>query len=216
MKKLLFTIVFTIILSISAFAQYKPFQFGLNVSPGIDMTKTNMEGIVETGSNFSFNWGFMGNFYFVENYGFSTGFNIMNQKGDYDFIDTYDSTFNTTNCKIKNQYLEIPLNFLMRTEKFGDFRIFSNIGYGLGICLNSKGEYTNPTNHQQKITSDEFKKIRHAFILKLGVEYNVYKSSCLTLALKYNDNFTNIYKKNNTFQHNIMLNSLCLEIGFMF
>lgn len=212
MKKILLTFVIFISMAISGFAQYKPFQFGLNISPGINMTKANSENIIETKNNISFNWGFVGNFYFVENYGFSTGFNIINQKGNYNFIDTNDSIFN---CKIKNQYIEIPLSLIMRTEKFGDFRIFSNIGYGLGICLNTKEEYHNSLDEEIQIPS-EFKKIRHALILKLGVEYNVYKSSCLTLALKYNDNFANIYKSNNSFQQNIRLNSLCLEIGFIF
>jgi hypothetical protein len=206
MKKILLVIAFTIILSINSFAQYKPFQFGLNVSPGLNMTSSKLEGIIETENYFSFNWGFIGNFYFVENYGFSTGFNIMNQKGGYNHLETSDTLMVPQHCKIESQYLEIPLSLIMRTERFNDFRIFSNIGYGLGIRLDSDGSLLN----------DELSKIRHGLILKLGVEYNVYKSSCLTVAVKYNDNFANIYKKHNSLQHNIMLNSLCLEIGFMF
>ncbi len=206
MKKIILVIAFTIIMSINGFAQYKPFQFGLNASPALNMTSTKLESIIETENYFSFNWGFVGNFYFVENYGFSTGFNIMNQKGGYDYLGTNDTIMVSQHCKIESQYLEIPLTFIMRTESFNDFRIFSNIGYGLGICLNSDGS----------LLKDELSKIRHGWILKLGFEYNVYKSSCLTFALKYNDNFANIYKKHNSLQHNIMLNSLCLEIGFMF
>ena len=170
------------------------------------MTSTKLEGIIETENFMSFNWGFTGNFYFVENYGFSTGFNIMNQKGTYDYLGVSDTIMASQHCTIESQYLEIPLSLTMRTERFNDFRIFSNIGYGLGICLNSDGTLFN----------DELRKIRHGLILKLGVEYNVYKSSCLTVSVKYNDNFANIYKKYNSLQHNIKLNSLCLEIGFVF
>ena len=206
MKKILLVIAFTIILSINGFAQYKPFQFGLNISPGLNMTSTKLESIIETENFMSFNWGFTGNFYFVENYGFSTGFNIMNQKGTYDYLGVSDTIMASQHCTIESQYLEIPLSLTMRTERFNDFRIFSNIGYGLGICLNSDGTLFN----------DELRKIRHGLILKLGVEYNVYKSSCLTVSVKYNDNFANIYKKHNSLQHNIKLNSLCLEIGFVF
>ena len=206
MKKILPLIILTITLSINGFAQYKPFQFGLNVSPSVNMTNTKWEGIIETENYVSFNWGFIGNFYFVENYGFSTGFNIMNQKGGYDYLGANDTVMAPQHCKIKNQYLEIPLSLTMRTEKFNDFRIFSDIGYGLGICLDSDGS----------LFKDELRKIRHGLILKLGVEYNVYKSSCVTVAVKYNDNFANIYKKHNSLKHNITLNSLCLEIGFIF
>ena len=206
MKKILFLIALTITLSINGFSQYKPFQFGLNVSPGLNMTNTQWEGSVELENYISFNWGFIGNFYFVENYGFSTGFNIMNQKGGYYYIDDDINLSEPSYCKIENQYLEIPLSLTMRTERFNDFRIFSDIGYGLGICLNS----------DDSLLKDEFRKIRHGLILKLGVEYNVYKSSCVTVAVKYNDNFANIYKKHNSLKHNITLNSLCLEIGFIF
>ena len=206
MKKILFLIALTITLSINGFAQYKPFQFGLNVSPGLNMTNTQWEGISGTENYISFNWGFIGNFYFVENYGFSTGFNIMNQKGGYYYIDDDINLSEPSHCKISNQYLEIPLSLTMRTERFNDFRIFSDIGYGLGICL----------NYDDTLLKDEFRKIRHGLILKLGVEYNVYKSSCVTVAVKYNDNFANIYKKHNSIKHNITLNSLCLEIGFIF
>lgn len=206
MKKILFLIILTITLSINGFAQYKPFQFGLNVSPGLNMTNTRCEGIVETENYVSFNWGFIGNFYFVENYALSTGFNIMNLKGGYYYVDDNHSFSEPNHCKIENQYFEIPLSLTMRTEVFNDFRIFSNIGYGLGFCLNSDGS----------LFKDELRKIRHGLILKLGVEYNVYKSSCVTIAVKYNDNFANIYKKHNSLKHNITLNSLCLEIGFIF
>ena len=49
-----------------------------------------------------------------------------------------------------------------------------------------------------------------------NIEYNIYKSSCITAAFVFNNNFANIYKKDNSLEHNIMLNNLCLEIGFMF
>ena len=60
-----------------------------------------------------------------------------------------------------------------------------------------------------------FRTMRHSLIIKLGVEFNVYKSSCLTANVVYNNNFTNVYK-DNPLGHNISLNSLGLEIGFMF
>lgn len=206
MKKFLLTFVIVILMTINGFAQYKPFQFGLNVSPGVNITSTKWEGIVETENHISFNWGFLGNFYLVENYGFSTGFNILSQKGGYYYLSDTDSISSTLRCNIETQYLEIPLSLMMRTEKLGNFRIFSNIGYGLGIRINAN-------DFQYK---DDLKKIRHGLILKLGAEYKVYKSTYLTFALKYNDNFGEIYKNENSLHHNIKLNCLSLEIGFMF
>jgi hypothetical protein len=113
---------------------------------------------------------------------------------------------------IKNQYLEIPLGLTMRTEEIGDIRISGNISYGLGFLLNSNERNYNSNNKAIDMMSN-YSKIRHALIVKLGVEYYVHKSSCITTALVFNNNFVNIYKET---QQDVLLNNLCLEIGFMF
>ena len=65
MKKILLVIAFTIIMSINGFAQYKPFQFGLKIEPSIGWAKLNSE--IDNKTKMNFSWGFVGNFYFVEN-----------------------------------------------------------------------------------------------------------------------------------------------------
>lgn len=204
-------------MTISAFAQYKPFQFGLNISPSINTTKLNCENLSDSMTKFSFNWGFTGNFYFVENYGFQTGFNFKNIRGGYTFSDSLDMPIQRN---ITNQYFEIPLGLMMRTEKIGKFRIFGTVGYGLGILLKSKQTDFDADNNEIEFPN-EARKIRNAFILKLGFDYNIYKSSCLSFSLVYDNNFTNIFKNNSSEAnalsgHNVSLNNFALEIGFIF
>lgn len=210
MKKALFTIVTLIALTINVSAQYKPFQFGLKVESGVAWQKFDSDDLYNGKTKMSFNWGFVGNFYFVENYGLSTGFNVRYVNGEYSFEENEEDYTRT----IKNQYLEIPITFMMRTESMNDLRIFGNIGYGLGICINKELKNFDIDDKEVDIESDRFSKLRHAFILKLGVEYDVFKSSCLTFAVVYNNNFRNIYSKNAS--HDVKLNNLCLEIGFIF
>ena len=212
MKKVFMTLFVIIIMTINASAQYKPFQFGLKIEPGLSVTQPNSDNFNKGANKLSFGWGFNGNFYFVENYGFSTGFNVRNISGNYTYS---DNEVGDVSCNIDNKYLEIPLSLIMRTEKIGEMRIVGNIGYGLGICLNDsqKHIYGNEEFLDMEIP---FSKVRNALIIKLGVEYNVYKSSCLTAAFVFNNNFSNIYKNSNSLEHNVMLNNLCLEIGFMF
>lgn len=211
MKKIFLTIICVILMTISANAQYKSFQFGLNASPGVNITKPNSDFLNDGVKKISFNWGFIGNFYFVENYGITTGFNIKNINGGYSYN---DSIIGKINCNITNQYLEIPISLTMRTEKIGKTRVIGNIGYGIGFCLNSSEEHLNTEN--VLINEDlEFSKIRNALIIKLGIEYNIYKSSCITAAFVFNNNFTNIYK-GKSIEHNVMLNNLCIELGFIF
>jgi len=210
MKKTLLTIAFIIALAINASAQFKPFQFGLKVEPGIGWAKLNSDHLFDGKTKINFNWGFVGNIYFVENYGLSTGFNIKFMNNEYSFT-TLD--YNTVTRTIKNQYLEIPIGLTMRTERIGDIRVLGNVSYGLGFILNTNEKNFDETgNELTMITS--YNKMRHALIVKLGVEYYVHKSSCIVAALVFNNNFANIYGAD--YQQNVLLNNLSLEIGFMF
>ena len=116
MKKIILTFIIIISLYINAFAQYKPFQFGLNIAPGVNISKLNSDNVSNNLNTMSFNWGFKGNFYFVENYGFSTGFNILNIKSGYDYVNNDRETISR---KINNQYLyedELPKNQHLNNE----------------------------------------------------------------------------------------------------
>lgn len=210
MKKTLLTIVFVIALAVNASAQFKPFQFGLKVEPGIGWAKLNSDHLFDGKTKINFNWGFVGNIYFVENYGLSTGFNIKFMNNEYSFT-TLD--YNTVTRTIKNQYLEIPIGLTMRTERIGDIRVLGNVSYGLGFLLNTNEKNFDTTGNELTMITD-YNKMRHALIVKLGVEYYVHKSSCIVAALVFNNNFANIYGAD--YQQNVLLNNLCLEIGFMF
>ena len=219
MKKIFLAIIFIIALTISVSAQYKPFQFGLKIEPGVSLTKLNSEHLSDNKTKPSFTWGFVGNFYFVENYGVSTGFNVKFMSNQYTFENESPNipNDNLITRTIKNKYLEIPICLTMRTEKIGKLRIKSDIGYGLGISLDTKEKNHNSKNEEiSMITASSYNQIRHALIVKLGVDYHIYKASYLTTSLVFNNNFTNIYKKNDVLKHNVLLNNLCLEIGFMF
>lgn len=210
MKKTLLTIVFVIALAVNATAQFKPFQFGLKAEPGIGWSKLNSDHLFDGKTKMNFNWGFVGNVYFVENYGLSTGFNVKFMNNEYSFNTLNNDTVTRT---IKNQYFEIPIGLTMRTERIGDIRVLGNVSYGLGFLLNTNEKNFNATGNELTMITD-YNKMRHALIVKLGVEYYVHKSSCIVAALVFNNNFANIYGAD--YQQNVLLNNLCLEIGFMF
>ena len=138
MKKLFLTLFVVILMTINASAQYKAFQFGLNISPSVNITKPNSDNLIQGKNQLSYSWGFNGNFYFVENYGFSTGFNVRNISGNYIYN---HNTLGDISCSITNQYLEIPLSLIMRTERIGEMRVVGNIGYGPGNVLCYPGRY---------------------------------------------------------------------------
>lgn len=209
MKKILLTFVLLITLVVNASAQFKPFQFGLKIEPGIAWAKLNSDHLQDGQTKMNFNWGFVSNIYFVENYGISTGFNVKFMNNEYSFIENGQPITR----EIKNQYFEVPLGLTMRTEKISNIRILGNVSYGMGFLLNTNERNYN-SNDVEISMNTNYKNIRHALIIKLGVEYYIHKSSCITAALAFNNNFSNIY--NSDYEQNVLLNNLCLEIGFMF
>lgn len=212
MKKVLLTIAFVIAMTISASAQFKPFQLGLKIEPGIGWAKLNTDHLYDGVTKMDFGWGFVGNIYFVENYGISTGFNVKFMNSEYKFNTHTDGEITRI---IKNQYFEIPLGLTMRTEEMSGIRIMGNVSYGLGFLWNSKERNYNAAGDEVNMLTD-YNKSRHTLIVKLGLEYEILDSSCLTAALVFNNNVSNIYAKDKEYQQNVLLNSISLEIGFMF
>lgn len=215
MKKTIYLSLFFILLTLSVKAQYKPFQFGLKVSPGFSWIKTDMKGLDGVSNEFNLNWGFAGNFYFVENYGINTGFDIISVKGSYLFDSNpmEEPSDGEWRNDINLKYVQIPIGLKMRTSKVGDFRIFGEVAYGLGFLLSDKT--TTYKDDVEYVNDVKYKNIRNALIVKLGLELIVLKSSCVTAAVSLNDNFTNIVD-GGSLNHNIKGSSINFEIGFMF
>lgn len=207
MKKIIFSTAFLLVLCIAQ-AQYKPFQFGFRLSPNINWVKSDAKGISGGDKKLALNWGFLGNFYFIENYGISTGFNVMR----------FNSTFNYSTETIKNERkikvncVEIPILFHMRTDTFADrWRLYGDVGYGFGILFGNNDESTPELGY------DPYDyKYRHSFIIGAGVEYRVFKSSVATLGLVYDNNFSDISDAKNNSHHQFKIDNFALQLGFLF
>lgn len=213
MIKKLFLVIATLFLTFNLFAQYKPFQFGFRVAPDVGWLKVDSEGLSSKGAKGGMRWGFVADYYFVENYGFSTGFNIISTKGSYKF----DYGNHNIKRKFSERYIEIPFLLRMRTDDLGKIRICGEIGYGLGVRMSGKDELHNE-NGDEFYSADypSFKPIRSSLIISLGFEYNVFESSYLTAALVFDDNFSNLLKDNASQNHDVKANTIALEIGFLF
>lgn len=211
MRKIIYLMLFFMMLTFNVKAQYKPFQFGLKVAPGFSWIETNTNGLDKASGEFNFNWGFVGDFYFVENYGISTGFDVISLNGSY----TFDNTLSDGNWKndVRLKYLQIPVGLKMRTAKVGDMRIFGHVAYGLGFLLGS--DITTYNGDVKCINDVKCNNLRSALIVKLGIEYQVFGSSCITAALSLNDNFNDVIGKC-SFDHDIKCSSINFEIGFLF
>ena len=206
MKKNFCLMLFAVLFSLVASAQRYEYQLGLKGGLGVGFLGSSDKNIVSKDTGFSYQFGFTGIYYFGENYGFSSGFNVVGNKISYKYkvVDEFDvETIEDRN--LNNTYLQIPLMLKMRTDAIADrFRIFGEIGYGFNILASKhdKGDYIHP-----------YRDVCSSLIVHLGMEMEVLNHSTLQFMVAYDDFFSNLMSKDNS---KLTMRDLRFEIGFLF
>ena len=209
MKKIVL-IVF-LFFSISSLAQHKPFQFGFKGAVNIGWFGTDAKGYNNEGTEIGGSWGFVADIYLMENYAFTTGFDVLFLNGTMTYpsalqytIDSSLYLYGQMESKFKTKYIEIPLIFTMRTNQIGKLRYYGQIGFGIGILLNAKADNTftpkigGETVSNEGEDSDLFRSTRESFIIGAGIEIPLTGSTFIRTGIKYDNAFVNVMKGNNT------------------
>lgn len=210
--KALFLLAF--LSSIGLKAQFKPFQFGFKGAVNMGWIKTDADGYENDGVRVGGAWGFVADIYMVENYAFTTGFDILYLNGKLKYPTTYDDGDGniyegTLYRSLITRYLQVPISFTMKTNDIKEkFRIYGQIGYGLGFLLNAKGEdefesFKGEHFSDSKDVYDELTFTRSSLILALGVEVPIHKSTFIRAGFKFDNCFINIYKGENKVRNNL-------------
>lgn len=206
MKKNFCLLLFVMLISMAGYAQRFEYQLGLKAGLGVGFLGTSDNNIVSKDTGFSYSFGLTGVYYFGENYGFSSGFNIIGNNISYKYKVVDDSEVETiANRNINNTYLQIPIMLKMRTDPIAErFRIFGEIGYGFNILASKrdKGDYIHP-----------YRDVCSSLIVHLGMEMEVLNRSTLQFMVAYDDFFSNLVSQGN---NKLTMRDLCFEIGFLF
>lgn len=230
MKKQLLVLLLVVILSSSyAFGQQKPFVFGFKAGPNFGWLKPDTKTYSSTGIEPGFNWGFIADFYLMENYGITTGFDVVFLNGGLEMphrviieTDTLDGTLDR---KYKLKYIQIPVTLKMRTNEFGKFKIFGQIGLGTNFLIGAKADDIFTTSEGTASTEDndiydDITFMRESLILGAGVEFLLGGSTSLTAAFVFNNGFIDILKGKNTIDPTLNnkanANYLSFEFGIVF
>jgi len=207
MKKIIFVVL--LLFSINSLAQHKPFQFGFKGAVNIGWFGTDAKGYSNEGTEIGGSWGFVADIYLMENYAFTTGFDVLFLNGTltYQHVmqDTIDlPVFGQMESKFKTKYIEIPIIFTMRTNQIGKLRYYGQIGFGIGILLNAKADNTFTPDDGNESVSNEgedtglFRSTRESFIIGAGIEIPLTGSTFIRTGIKYDNAFINVMKGNNT------------------
>ena len=191
MRKKFYFLLLAMMISFVATAQRFEYQFGLKGGLGVDFLSAN-EDITNKDNGFCYKFGLTGIYYFGENYGITSGFNIIGHDLSY---------YKPEKVSLSNTYFQIPVLLKMRTDAFASkFRIFGEIGYGLDLLVKENDEHN-------------YRDVCSSFIMHLGLEVEVLNRSALQFMVAYDNVFSSMLSDGN---NKLTMNNLCLEIGFLF
>ncbi|MDT8393837.1 MAG: porin family protein [Bacteroidales bacterium] len=231
MKKQVFVACLVISFCLSTvYSQQKPFVFGFKAGPNIGWMKPDTKGYQGNGIKAGFSWGFIADFFLMENYAIATGFDVIFLNAgleipheiDMDEILSYEGTLHRD---YRLKYIQIPVSLLMRTNQLGKFRFFGRIGFGANFLIGAKADdefissaYIEKSDDNDIYTDMTF--MRAALILGGGAEFNLGGSTSLMAGLTFNNGFTDILKGKNSRYPNLsnkaLANFLSLDIGIVF
>jgi len=206
MRKLLL-ILFLLVLTTGIRAQYKPVLFGLRAAANLGWIKPDAEGYSNDGAELGFTWGFMGQFFLMENYAILTGFNVNFNGGNLTYLaplpidnnDTVPIGMLSRNYNLK--YIQIPLCLKMQADVSEKIRIFGKIGLGTAFLLNAKAKdsfnYEDQDYNETRDISEEIALMRESLIIGGGMELILKGSTALVIDLTYDNGLNNIFTQDN-------------------
>ncbi len=209
MKKSLPIIIF-LIMTFQLQAQYKPVLFGLRIGANMGWVKPNVEEYSSEGVMAGFTWGFIGEFFLMENYAVLTGFdvNFTGGKLEYPWIENVIAGSDTVSVRgqlhrqYNIKYIEIPLCMKMKAPISEKITIFGKIGLGTSFRLNAKANDDfiydgGEVSDSKKNIDDEISLVRESLIVGGGIEMKIKGSTALIFDFTYDNAFTNMFNSDN-------------------
>lgn len=155
-------------------AQYKSFLFGFRGGFGLSGVSRQNEQIYERQWGFAPSWSFFCDYYFVENYAISAALSSDYLRTSY-IIPENDTSINLVKRSISANYVDISVLMKLKTEDFGKFNGYADIGGGIGI---KAAEGFNNGNNLVK-------KARASFTVGAGVQYSIRYSTSAAVGIYY-------------------------------
>ncbi len=193
------------------------------------------------GSRMGYSWGIAAEYFFAENYGIATGFQL-NTTGGKILTQNTDTvavprTVRETDFEYIAQYLEIPFGLKLRSDEIGKLRFFGQIGLSLGINIGKKVNYTvvyQDANNTEQTVEGEKEKLVGSLTMApamlqmnvgAGIEYAIGGKMSFYTGVFFNNGFLPDATRPDKFglgyegsftDGNTRLNNVALRIGLFF
>ncbi len=203
-------------------------KLGLRVAPGIGWINPNTEGYKSDGIRGIVSAGLVTDFYFTDNYGISTGFSFLFPSGKMSYRDSLlinnEFIAGDVSAIYKFSYFEIPLMIKMKTNQFGKFAFFGQIGFGTAFRMKATAEteFTpdSTASYSSKLDiNNKTRLMRESVIAGIGLEFYIDKSTRLFAGFNYSNSLNNVFKGwNNLYEKDVKgtNNFAELNIGVLF
>ncbi|HEX7368013.1 MAG TPA: porin family protein [Pelobium sp.] len=194
MKKLLLATVFALS-TVTLFAQdtYKGFKLGITAHPNFGWIKSDVPDIKSDGLRAGFSYGLVGDFYFADNYAFTTGLQLSTINGQT----VNESALHKGEQRIyKLQYLEIPAKVKLVTSDMNGLRFYGE--FGLGNAFNVSAKQVVKGGVGTATADDDIAFYRASLIIGGGTQFYVGEKTAIDVGLSFNNGFTDIRRGTGT------------------
>ena len=201
-------------------------EIGLKVSPAITSLRAESAsayGFDSDGSQLGFSGGLVVDYFFGENYAFSTGLQLAGKGGTIRYRENPNATLNS--IKLTTQYLEVPISVKLFTNEIATAtRLYFQVGGSLNVPIGSRigGSkfYRDPATNIENKAGDYVYFIDADALVAAGAEYTLGQSTKLFAGLGYHRGLVDI---DHYFEHNrsfsdvtIKNSSFGLDLGIKF
>lgn len=174
-------------------------QFSLSVDPLVSWYSSDTRESKSSGARPGVSFGLNFDYYFAQNYAFSTGLALINSGGRLSYSDTIDIEFKNSIMELnaneeidyKIQYLSIPLGLKLKTNQIGYLTLFTNVGLDPKIVIGGKADIPYASIEDENIT-EELNLFNLGYHITVGTEYSLGGNTSLIFGLGYENNFLDV------------------------
>lgn len=215
MQRIAFTLLCSLFISMSTFAQEAPrSRFSFVLSPQISWLKSDHSAVSSNGNLFGYNFGVVMDRFFAENYALTTGLTINTTGGKLEYKDGVTMEIggktieDLTDVTYRLKYIEVPFGLKLLTNEFNRSRYYGQFGL--------YGQFNIKTNDGNgKSMSKEVNFFDMGYHLGGGMEYSLGGDTYLLVGLLYNNGFLDV-TSNSEYNDNTHLNRLVIQFGIVF
>ena len=217
MKKLIALIIPFIFLG-SSYSE--DFRFGVFIDPQFSWLTPDIKDIDKDGARLSIKGGLIIDFFFAENYAFTTGLSISNSGGNLLYSDSLTLEIHGTDQHLspettvnyKLQYLTIPIGLKFKTKQLGYLTFFAHLGLAPEINVKATADASDDQLENENV-NDEVNLFNLSYYFGGGLEYSLGGNTALFTGINYHNGFIDVLTSNNSKEIQSLLS---ISLGIMF